>query len=80
MFLDDPSVYFQNMQNQALPVQFVPPNQTEIAKEQTHEFERKFLGLCLKYEANNLAIQAMNTATGPHSKQIHLVKTHPPSK
>lgn len=68
------------MQNQALPLQFVPPNQTEITKEQTHEFERKFLGLLLKYEANNLVIQAMNTATDLHSKQIHLVKPHPLSK
>ncbi|KAK4517242.1 Septin spn4 [Mucor velutinosus] len=47
LLLDDPSVYFQNMQNQGLPVQFVPPNQTEIPKEQTHEFESKFLNMYL---------------------------------
>lgn len=39
------------MQNQGLPVQFVPPNQTEINREQTHEFERKFLDRHLRYKA-----------------------------
>ncbi|KAL7323377.1 hypothetical protein PS15p_211293 [Mucor circinelloides] len=55
LFLDDPSVYFQNMQNQALPVQFVPPNQTEIAKEQTHEFERYEYSDGPSFEANTFS-------------------------
>ncbi|KAL9537452.1 hypothetical protein MBANPS3_011760 [Mucor bainieri] len=52
LFLDDPSVYFQNMQNQGSPVQFVPPNQTEISKEQTHEFESYEFKDVPSFEAN----------------------------
>ncbi|OAD01185.1 apses-type HTH transcription regulator [Mucor lusitanicus CBS 277.49] len=74
LFLDDPSVYFQNMQNQGPPVQFVPPNQTDISKEQAHELERYEYKDVPSFEANAFSqiTSAIETRSESFPDQPHI--------